>query len=187
MEINRQILNDLSSQQKKEIFELCLRNDFNVPDIWGVLYNQLYRPLVKKFNLTKRQIKQMDENITGRNQVYLANVLFRIENNKIVGFCIFEIPNAPQINPNTMCFISYLFVSPEFRRRGIGRELVKDAIEMYMVVKTTIKLMFQKEYELQLEVEEDNIPLIEFYKSAGFNIGERVRLNKKWHIKMLIN
>jgi ribosomal protein S18 acetylase RimI-like enzyme len=187
MEINRQLLNELSLQQKNEIMGLCLRNDFNITDIWGVLYNELYKPFIKKFKLTGKPLQLITEKIIGRNETFLASVAFKVENNKIIGFCIFESPNNPNFNPNMKCFISYLFVSPEFRRRGIGRELVKDTIDGYIIIKNMIKLMFQKEYQLQLEVEEDNIQLIEFYKSLGFNVGKRVKLNNEWHLKMLID
>lgn len=187
MEINRQLLNELSLQQKNEIMGLCLRNDFNIPDIWGVLYNELYKPLIEKFKLTRYQLQQINENIIERNETFVASVSFKVENNKIIGFCIFESPNNPNFNPNMKCFISYLFVSPEFRRRGIGRELVKDTINGYLIIKNMMKLMFQKEYQLQLEVEEDDVQLIEFYKSSGFNVGRRIKLNNKWHLKMLID
>ena len=187
MEINRQLLNELSLQQKNEIMGLCLRNDFNIPDIWSVLYNQLYKPLIEQFRLTREQLQEINEEIIGRNETFSANVSFKVENNKIIAFCIFESPNNPTFNPNIKCFISYLFVSPEFRRRGIGRELIKDTINGYIIIKKVIKILFQKEYKLQLEVEEDDIQLIEFYKSSGFNVGRRIKLNNKWHLKMLID
>lgn len=184
MEINRQLLNKLSLQQKNEIMGLCLRNDFNITDIWGVLYNELYKPFIKKFKLAGKQLQQMNEKIIGRNETFLASVAFKVENNKIIGFCIFESPSNPNFNPNMKCFISYLFVSPEFRRRGIGTELINNTLVRYTIIKNVVKLMFQKEYQLQLEVEEDDVQLIEFYKSSGFNVGSRVELNNEWHLKM---
>jgi ribosomal-protein-alanine N-acetyltransferase len=71
---------------------------------------------------------------------------------RVVGFMIYELHK-------TRLHILNFAVSPEFRRRGVGRQ---------MIDKLLGKLSSQRRVRITLEVRETNLPAQLFFKSAGF-------------------
>ena len=188
MTIERKQIDELTAQQKKEIFEMCLRNNFHIADIWGLLYKQGYRPLLKRMGLTNEQIIEFDKHLNIRYMKYFVTLFIKIEDEKIVGFSVFESPNCPHINPNTKCFMSYVFILPNFRRRGIGSELIMEVIELFNYAREMTKLLFGKNYKLQIEVEKNDLQLIEYYERFEFkNTHKTKQIFEKMYVIMVIN
>jgi ribosomal-protein-alanine N-acetyltransferase len=71
---------------------------------------------------------------------------------RVVGFMIYELHK-------TRLHILNFAVAPEFRRRGVGRQ---------MVDKLLCKLSSQRRTRITLEVRETNLPAQLFFKSSGF-------------------
>ncbi len=71
---------------------------------------------------------------------------------KVVGYMIYEMAKSKIRLLN-------LAVSPEWRRRGVGR---------YLVQKLINKLSLQKRNRITLEVRETNLPAQLFFRSLGF-------------------
>ncbi len=79
------------------------------------------------------------------------------ENGKTVGYCIiWTIKNEAEIHR--------IAIAPEYRKRGIGKQLLK----------TVLKLLKEERVEkVFLEVSEKNFPAVNLYKSCGFKITGR--------------
>jgi len=71
---------------------------------------------------------------------------------RVVGFMIYELHK-------TRLHILNFAVAPEFRRRGVGRQ---------MIDKLLGKLSSQRRVRITLEVRETNLPAQLFFKAAGF-------------------
>ncbi len=87
------------------------------------------------------------------------NVLVYVLDGEIVGF-------VEYMKMYEVVEIEYIVVSPEYRRKGIGKSLIIDAISS----EDTLKAI--------LEVKKSNTGAIEFYKKLGFN---SVRIIKNYY------
>jgi len=98
----------------------------------------------------------------GNKEAILKVAVF---NSQIIGYvCIRTILD--------MTHLLNFTVSPEFRRRGIGNMLLKNAIEELKHLKPGTKLT--------LEVRRSNIPAIRFYEEFGFKVtGSRKKYYQK--------
>lgn len=107
-------------------------------------------PYVKTWKLT-------DENIHHYKKIIAEGFSFcAYEDNELAGFILCETRKW-----NNTLYIENLFVSESFRRKGIGKLLIKKVIE----------LSRQKNFRhLELETQNTNVPAIEFYKKQGFEI-----------------
>ncbi|MCS7017245.1 MAG: ribosomal protein S18-alanine N-acetyltransferase [Gemmatales bacterium] len=72
---------------------------------------------------------------------------------QLVGFIVYELQKSQMVMLN-------LAVHPQFRRRGIGRQLVERLIS---------KLTQQRRDKITLEVRERNLPAQLFFKALGFH------------------
>ncbi len=80
---------------------------------------------------------------------------------EIVGFCFSYISQKPRFfQLDKFGFIGDLFVLPEYRRMGIGRELVDDAMNFFAG---------QKIKQIELLVAKKNVETIKFWESLGFS------------------
>lgn len=80
---------------------------------------------------------------------------------EIVGFCYSYISQKPRyFKLKKFGFIGDLYVTPEYRRTGIGKALVKDALKFFS--KKKIK-------QIELLVAIKNESTIKFWGSLGFN------------------
>ena len=73
-------------------------------------------------------------------------------NERVVGFMIYELHK-------TRLHILNFAVAPEFRRRGVGRQMIEKLLG---------KLSSQRRVRITLEVRETNLPAQLFFKTAGF-------------------
>ena len=80
---------------------------------------------------------------------------------ELIGFCYSYISQKPKyFKLEKFGFIGDLFVIPEYRRNGIGRALVNDAVDFFG--KRKIK-------QIELLVAKKNENTIKFWESLGFN------------------
>ena len=80
---------------------------------------------------------------------------------ELIGFCYSYISQKPKyFKLNKFGFIGDLYVSPEDRRNGVGKALVKDAIEFFK--KNKIR-------QIELLVAVKNEGTIKFWESLGFS------------------
>jgi ribosomal protein S18 acetylase RimI-like enzyme len=66
-------------------------------------------------------------------------------------------------------FVDELYVAPQYRRRGIGREAMKFVAEQARTMEVTA---------LHLEVDHGNDPAVEFYRRAGYQDHDRYLMTK---------
>ena len=103
-------------------------------------------------------LKQWEKELR-KNYVY-AFACFK--HNQIVGICVFQkiLCNAE---------LTYLSIHPTFKRRGLGKKLLKETIrqcESFAIEK------------IQLEVSDKNYDALSFYHSFGF---ETIGIRKKYY------
>jgi ribosomal protein S18 acetylase RimI-like enzyme len=67
-------------------------------------------------------------------------------------------------------WLNYLAVSPEYQRRGIGRQLVEAA---------TIRLEALGCPKINLQIRTSNAAVIEFYQRIGFTVDDTVSMGKR--------
>lgn len=68
-------------------------------------------------------------------------------------------------------YIGFMYVKPEFRGRGISRQIIEELISWANT---------KEVYEIQLEVFADNLPAVKAYEKAGFEkFTVTMRLNSK--------
>ena len=103
-------------------------------------------------------LKQWEKELR-KNYVY-AFACFR--NYQIVGICVFQ-----KIFCNAE--LTYLSIHPTYRRRGIGKKLLKE----------TLKICESFDIEkIQLEVSDKNLDALNFYNAFGF---ETIGIRKKYY------
>ena len=95
-----------------------------------------------------------------------ATYIAREEN--AIGFVHGEIQNHPLVAPRRIGFVTSFFVAPEYRNKGVGRELYSE-MENWFKEKGCVAL--------ELDVSEGN-PAIKFYQGEGF---------EKYMIKLVKN
>ena len=135
------------SERDSDSFSLEKLRKTHLPSIWDMQKSDPY------ITWSKRQFVESYDNIYA-----LVS-----GNNKIVGFTeILETPPDAEIHN--------LFICNELRGRGLGKILLKEAIQM----------MSAAVENLYLEVSEDNNIAIALYKSLGFEeIGARKNYYRK--------
>ena len=135
------------SERDSNSFSLEKLRKTHLPIIWDMQKSEPY------ITWSKRQFVESYEDVY---------VLFS-ENNEIVGFiAILETPPDAEIHN--------IFICNELRGRGVGKILLKQAIQM----------MSAEVKKLYLEVSEDNNIAIALYKSLGFEeIGARKNYYRK--------
>ena len=103
-------------------------------------------------------LKQWEEELR-KNYVY-AFACFR--NYQIIGICVFQ---------KILCDaeLTYLSIHPTFRRRGLGKKLLKE------IFKQCEGFAIEK---IHLEVSDKNLDAINFYQSFGF---ETIGIRKKYY------
>ena len=117
-----------------------------------------------KFNpqMEKAQAEHKFKNIYTQNQLPFGIAL--IENEKIVGFCVFKIENLKK-HPEYFPWISDIMILKEFRGMGYGRKLLECAEKILK------ELGFNKIY-----VWTDQAP--DFYKKLGFTFLKEIEKNE---------
>ena len=103
-------------------------------------------------------LKQWERELR-KNYVY-AFACFR--NNQIIGICVFQ-----KIFCNAE--LTYLSIHPTFKRKGLGKKLLKE------IFKQCESFAVEK---ILLEVSENNLAALNFYHSLGF---ETVGVRKKYY------
>jgi len=138
------------SERDSNSFSLEKLRKIHLPIIWDMQKSEPY------ITWSKRQFVESYDNV----YVLLKG------NNEVVGFTvIFKTPPDAEIHN--------LFICNELRGRGVGKILLKQAIQM----------MSAEVENLYLEVSEDNNIAIALYKSLGFEeIGERKNYYRKGSI-----
>ncbi|MED5561153.1 MAG: ribosomal protein S18-alanine N-acetyltransferase [Pseudomonadota bacterium] len=135
------------SERDSNSFSLEKLRKIHLPIIWEMQKSEPY------ITWSKRQFVESYDNI----YVLLKG------NNEIVGFtAILETPPDAEIHN--------LFICNELRGRGVGKILLKQAIQM----------MSAEVENLYLEVSEDNNIAIALYKSLGF---EEIGVRKNYYRK----
>ena len=103
-------------------------------------------------------LKQWEEELR-KNYVY-AFACFK--NYQIVGICVFQ-------KIFFSAELTYLSIHPKFKRRGLGKKLLKETFQLCE--------SFSIE-KIQLEVSEKNLDALNFYQSFGF---ETIGVRKKYY------
>ncbi len=122
-------------------------------------WNQAYKDI-----LTSEQI----ENVTSEwhsqellvKQIEAPDILFLVvkDGDKIVALC-----NTDEIKVDNHVNIQRLHVLPGYQRQGIGAQLIEEIIKRFPKIK-----------KIDLEVEQQNLQAIAFYKKQGFkNVGKK--------------
>ena len=135
------------SERDSDSFSLEKLRKIHLPIVWDMQKNEPY------ISWSKRQFVESYDNVYA---------LFS-GNNEIVGFTVIleTLPDAE---------IHNLFICNELRGRGLGKILLKQAIQ----------IMSAEVENLYLEVSEDNNIAITLYKSLGFEeIGARKNYYRK--------
>ena len=102
--------------------------------------------------------KQWEEELR-KNYVY-AFACFK--NYQIIGICIFQ-----KIFSNAE--LTYLSINPTFKRRGLGKKLLKETFKQCESVAIE---------KIQLEVSDKNLDALNFYHTFGF---ETIGIRKKYY------
>ncbi|MAE54886.1 MAG: ribosomal-protein-alanine N-acetyltransferase [Porticoccaceae bacterium] len=135
------------SERDSNSFSLEKLRKIHLPIIWDMQKSEPY------ITWSKRQFVESYDNV----YVLLKG------NNEVVGFTvIFKTPPDAEIHN--------LFICNELRGRGVGKILLKQAIQM----------MSAEVENLYLEVSEDNNIAIALYKSLGF---EEIGVRKNYYRK----
>lgn len=80
---------------------------------------------------------------------------------KLIGFCFSYISKKPDyFKLGRFGFIGDLYVKPEYRRLGVGHDLVKDALNFFAR---------RRVLQIELLVAVKNVSAIEFWEALGFN------------------
>ncbi len=93
-----------------------------------------------------------------------ARVILAEENDSLAGFVIFHVETAAEVGvnhsePEHIGYVVTLDVSPEFRRRGVARMLMRE---------TEMQARGEGCVALALHVFTENQPAIQFYANNGF-------------------
>lgn len=138
----------------------------NLNEIKNILYqfNNVFKP-----TLTER---------VGNLEIYAeklynnANIFAVIKELQYIGFAAFYSNDIE----NNIAYLTQLAVKPEIENKGIGKMLLFVSIELSR--KMGMKV-------IKLEVINDNIKAISFYKKNGFKFCQQVSKNSKYMIKDL--
>jgi len=153
------------------IFDFCILNcmtevfirDMQLSDISDVL-------AIERISFTTPwDIRSFEYELGYKDTILKVAVL----NNQIIGYvCVRTILDVTHI--------LNLAVLPEFRRRGIGGMLLRDALNELKRLKPDINL-------ITLEVRESNTAAIELYERFGFKVmGKRISYYEKPHENAII-
>ncbi len=153
------------------IFDFCILNcmtevfirDMQLSDISDVL-------AIERISFTTPwDIRSFEYELGYKDTILKVAVL----NNQIIGYvCVRTILDVTHI--------LNLAVLPEFRRRGIGSMLLRDALNELKRLKPDINL-------ITLEVRESNTAAIELYEKFGFKVmGKRISYYDKPHENAII-
>ncbi|MFA6536845.1 MAG: GNAT family N-acetyltransferase [Patescibacteria group bacterium] len=127
------------------------------------------KPLV--LLLRREDNEETDEELTASLQKAIENnlLLVAVEQERVVGYILGEFFGQTQVNFPNSIFISELFVLPEFRSQGIGKNLVRSFLSQ----------KYPEEYEyfsLSHDPEEEH--LSKYYENFGFVLTGNVLTGK---------
>lgn len=113
------------------------------------------------FAINKKAQEIFSREMLEKLKEYDSRLTVADSDGELIGFCYSYISQKPKFfKLAKFGFIGDLFVMPEYRRSGIGRALVKDAIDFF----TGRKI---KQIELLVAIKNENT--IKFWESLGFN------------------
>ena len=67
-------------------------------------------------------------------------------------------------------WVYYLAVNPAYQRQGYGKQMMKVIEEMLHVMGC---------HKINLQIREDNVDVVKFYESIGYEVEERVSMGKR--------
>lgn len=162
-------ITDFTNNKEKmnKVLNMALRNDFYFNQLWSLLMRS-YPPKIKMILVRKHSKEAIEERERRAYEKYnkfgfVLNILETREG-ELVGFCFWDYPLPTDKNPKTGCCLEFLFISPEYRRQGLGSMLVG-------AFRIIAKQNFKKE-KCKVQVPRNNKNLIKFYEDWGWEEGE---------------
>jgi ribosomal protein S18 acetylase RimI-like enzyme len=113
------------------------------------------------FAIKKKATEIFSREMLEKLKEYDSRLTVAESDGELIGFCYSYISQKPKFfRLDKFGFIGDLYVLPEYRRGGIGKALVKDAVDFFARRKI-------KQIELLVSVKNENT--IKFWESLGFN------------------
>lgn len=108
--------------------ELILSRRFAFSESDKVLFEKMYRDYDRELGLYSERLRQSPINNVDFKDMYsnifLAKMFILTETKQKAGFCLLGF--AENTHPATNYYIAEFYISPEFRRKGIGKRAVKE-------------------------------------------------------------
>ena len=115
----------------------------------------------KSFSINKKATEIFSGEMLEKLKEHDSRLSVAESDGELIGFCYSYISQKPRyFRLNKFGFIGDLYVMPEYRRSGIGKALVKDAVDFF--TKRKIK-------QIELLVATKNKNTINFWESMGFS------------------
>jgi ribosomal protein S18 acetylase RimI-like enzyme len=123
-------------------------------------------PLKSLKKLKSIELKDLKQDIKDKNTM----ILLCESNSKLIGYIHLSIEGKSKyLNINKRGTIEDLYISKEYRKQGLGKRLVKEAINLFNKKNVNI---------IEVFVNADNKKALEFYKKFKFN-DNLIKLSKK--------
>ena len=115
----------------------------------------------QSFAITKKATEVFSGEMLEKLKEYDSRLSVAESEGQLIGFCYSYISQKPKyFRLSKFGFIGDLYVMPEYRRGGVGKALVQDALDFF----TKRKI---KQIELLVAMKNENT--IKFWESMGFN------------------
>jgi ribosomal protein S18 acetylase RimI-like enzyme len=131
-----------------------------VAGLWGkfMSFNEDFNV---SFKIKKKALEIFSKEMIEKRQDKNCRLAVAESDRNIIGFCFSYVSHKPKyFTIDKFGFIGDLYVEPEYRRRGIGRMLVDDAMSFFSRRKIT---------QIELLVARKNEETIKFWESLGFS------------------
>jgi ribosomal protein S18 acetylase RimI-like enzyme len=113
------------------------------------------------FSINKKAPEIFAQEMLEKLKEYDSRLSVAESDGELIGFCYSYISRKPKyFEMDKFGFIGDLYVLPEYRRNGVGKALVTDAIDFFLK---------RKIRQVELLVAMKNKNTIKFWESLGFN------------------
>jgi ribosomal protein S18 acetylase RimI-like enzyme len=131
-----------------------------IAELWKA-FMKYNRDFNKSFEINKKAKEIFSREMIEKLEESDSHLAVAESDGELIGFCYSYISQKPKyFRLSKFGFIGDLYVIPEFRRNGVGRALVKDAVDFFNRKKI-------KQIELLVAMKNENT--IKFWESLGFN------------------
>jgi len=150
---------------KREVITLARQDDepdlcYNqVGGMWGMFYDSVYPELYRQFERDGDDLNELDEHLIERRKKFkLFGKQFIVAKygDKIIGYCLWTYSFQTD---GGGCYLEYILVDKDFRKRGIGEALMRTFIKWAE--------MNDRMYK-KVTFDATNPELVRFYSKLGF-------------------